>query len=151
MVRFINEIILKYLLGISKCTKLPGKKQTNKQKNPKQYLRTNTSLHIRHIYISEIILATSLKLFFQYYYHFSWKKKVSPHLYWIALLWAFGLIQHWQLSHKRMRFLISFQVRKKKRIINNSYVPSSILELILISLLRIQCFNIIQQDKGKTL
>lgn len=27
MVRFINEIILKYLLGISKCTKLPGKKQ----------------------------------------------------------------------------------------------------------------------------
>lgn len=26
MVRFINEIILKYLLGISKCTKLPGKK-----------------------------------------------------------------------------------------------------------------------------
>lgn len=31
MVRFINEIILKYLLGISKCTKLPGKKQ-NKNK-----------------------------------------------------------------------------------------------------------------------
>lgn len=31
MVRFINEIILKYLLGISKCTKLPGKKQTNKK------------------------------------------------------------------------------------------------------------------------
>lgn len=30
MVRFINEIILKYLLGISKCTKLPGKKQNNK-------------------------------------------------------------------------------------------------------------------------
>lgn len=32
MVRFINEIILKYLLGISKCTKLPGKEQKNKQK-----------------------------------------------------------------------------------------------------------------------
>ena len=32
MVRFINEIILKYLLGISKCTKLPGKKQKNKQR-----------------------------------------------------------------------------------------------------------------------
>lgn len=31
MVGFINEIILKYLLGISKCTKLPGKKQ--KQNN----------------------------------------------------------------------------------------------------------------------
>lgn len=34
MVRFIKEIILKYLLGISKCTKLPGKKQTKvKNKN----------------------------------------------------------------------------------------------------------------------
>lgn len=73
MVRFLNEIILKYLLGISKCTKLPGnktKKKTNKNKT-KQYLGTNTSLHIRHIYISEIILATSLKSFFKYYYHFS--------------------------------------------------------------------------------
>lgn len=60
MVRFINEIILKYLLGISKCTKLPGKE--NKKTEQKQYLRTNTSLHIRHIYILEIILATfSLK------------------------------------------------------------------------------------------
>lgn len=33
MVRFINEIILKYLLGISKCTKLPGKKQKRKKQN----------------------------------------------------------------------------------------------------------------------
>lgn len=37
MVRFINEIILKYLLGISKCTKLPGKEQKT-NKNNKQYL-----------------------------------------------------------------------------------------------------------------
>lgn len=68
MVRFINEIILKYLLGISKCTKLPGKE--NKKTKQKQYLRTNTSLHIRHIYILEIILATfSLKSFFCHYYY----------------------------------------------------------------------------------
>lgn len=146
MVRFLNEIILKYLLGISKCTKLAG----NKTKKKKQYLRTNTSLHIRHIYTSEIILATSLKSFFKYYYHFSWKTKVSRHLYWIALLRAFGLIQHWQLSHTRISdFLLG---QKKRRInISNSNVPSSILEFILISLLRIQCFNIIRQDKGKTL
>lgn len=57
-----------------------------------------------------------------------------------------------------MRFQISFQVRKKpnqtkNKYIYNSYVPSSIilLELALFSLLRIQCLNIIQQDKGNTL
>ena len=31
MLRFRNEIILKYFLGISKCTKLPGKKRKNKE------------------------------------------------------------------------------------------------------------------------
>lgn len=37
MVRFINEIILKYLLGISKCTKLPGKEnKKNKTKTISQ-------------------------------------------------------------------------------------------------------------------
>ena len=72
MVRFINEIILKYLLGISKCTKLPGKKQTKKkikQNKTKKYLRTNTSLHIGHIYRLEIILATfSLKHFLFFFF-----------------------------------------------------------------------------------
>lgn len=48
--KFINEIILKYLFGISKCTKLPRKKKKNQNKF--------ISLHIRHIYILEIILAT---------------------------------------------------------------------------------------------
>lgn len=48
MVRFINEIILKYLLGISKCTKLPGKKQ--KRKNKKQ---NNISEQIQ-VYILDI-------------------------------------------------------------------------------------------------
>ena len=57
MVRFINEIILKYLLGISKCTKLPGKKQKEnkqtKQKTKKKQISQNkykftywTYLHI---------------------------------------------------------------------------------------------------------
>lgn len=47
MVRFINEIILKYLLGISKCTKLPGKKQKNKTISQNKYKFTYwTYLHI---------------------------------------------------------------------------------------------------------
>lgn len=93
MVRFIKEIILKYLLGISKCTKLPGnktkkeqKKKKQKTKKQKQYLRTITSLHIGHIYTWEIILATGFSLksvfcFFFFKFHllliifFSWKKK----------------------------------------------------------------------------
>lgn len=66
MVRFIKEIILKYLLGISKCTKLPGNKTKKEQKKTtkkqKQYLRTITSLHIGHIYTWEIILATGFSL-----------------------------------------------------------------------------------------
>lgn len=95
MVRFINEIILKYLFVISKCTKLPGKKRKknrNKTKQ-KQYLRTNTSLHIRHIYILEISLATFFsKIIFCHYYYYHYhhhyhyyfileKKKSFPHLH----------------------------------------------------------------------
>lgn len=86
MVRFINEIILKYLLGISKCTKLPGKKR--KQNDISE---TSTSLHIGHIYILEIILATFFsKIFFSFFFFFLFnyhcyffleKKKVSPRLY----------------------------------------------------------------------
>lgn len=46
MVRFINEIILKYLLGISKCTKLP-KNKTNKKISQNKYMFTySTYLHI---------------------------------------------------------------------------------------------------------
>lgn len=48
----INEI-LKYLLGISKCTKLPGKQNKTKRTQNKYIC-----LHIRHIYILEIILTT---------------------------------------------------------------------------------------------
>lgn len=59
MVKSINEI-LKYLLGISKCTKLPGKnkKGKKKEKNPKQTQNKYICLHIRHIYILEIIMTT---------------------------------------------------------------------------------------------
>lgn len=49
MVKFIKEIILKYLLGISKCTKLPRKKERNKQNNK---LRTNTYVYIFDIFTS---------------------------------------------------------------------------------------------------
>lgn len=41
----INEI-LKYLLGISKCTKLPGKQNKTKQNEP----RTNTYVYIFDIF-----------------------------------------------------------------------------------------------------
>lgn len=51
MVRFINEIILKYLLGISKCTKLPGKNERNKQ--TKKNKQTNISEQIQ-VYILDI-------------------------------------------------------------------------------------------------
>lgn len=44
MVRFINEIILKYLLGISKCTKLP-----EKQNKPKKCISEQI-----HVYIFDI-------------------------------------------------------------------------------------------------
>lgn len=52
MVRFINEIILKYLLGISKCTKLPGKKH-KKTKEKKNINRNNISEQIQ-VYILDI-------------------------------------------------------------------------------------------------
>lgn len=146
MVRFLNEIILKYLLGISKCTKLAGNK--TKKKNP-QYLRTNTSLHIRHIYTSEIILATSLKSFFKCYHHFSWKTKVSPSSVLnstTAGFWTDPALTTVTHTH----FWFPFRPEKKRRInISNSYVPSWILEFILISLLRIQSLNRTRQDKGK--
>lgn len=48
MVRFINEIILKYLLVISKCTKLPGKKETETKQN-----KNNISEQIQ-VYIFDI-------------------------------------------------------------------------------------------------
>lgn len=56
MVRFIKEIILKYLLGISKCTKLPGKKQKNETIIQNKY--KFTYLTYLHIGLLEIILAT---------------------------------------------------------------------------------------------
>lgn len=37
MVRFLNEIILKYLLGISKCTKLAGNKTKKKTISQNKY------------------------------------------------------------------------------------------------------------------
>lgn len=53
MVRFINEIILKYLLVISKCTKLPGKKKKREKQNKTKTISQNkykftysTYLHI---------------------------------------------------------------------------------------------------------
>lgn len=47
------------LVSVQNC---PERNKQTKKPKTKQYLRTNTSLHIRHIYISEIILATfSLK------------------------------------------------------------------------------------------
>lgn len=52
MVKFIKEIILKYLLVISKCTKLPIKKETNKQNDRTQNkyicLHYSTYLHVRN-------------------------------------------------------------------------------------------------------
>lgn len=50
MVRFINEIILKYLLGISKCTKLPGKKETNKQKKNQNNISEQIQVYILDIF-----------------------------------------------------------------------------------------------------
>lgn len=109
MVRFINEIILKYLLGISKCTKLPGKKkEKQKQNKTKQYLGTNTSLHIRHIYILEISLATffSKILFCHYYYYY------RHHYYFISEKKKFPLSA---LKRTRVGFLTSPALRNGTR------------------------------------
>lgn len=108
MVRFINEIILKYLLGISKCTKLPGKKQKRKKQKTKQYLGTNTSLHIRHIYISEIILATfSLKSLLLSLFFFLEKKFPSSVLNSTAVGFWTGPTLRYDTRHMRFSdFLI---------------------------------------------
>lgn len=51
MVRFINEIILKYLLGISKCTKLPGKKtKHNERKENKNNISEQIQVYILDIF-----------------------------------------------------------------------------------------------------
>lgn len=73
MVRFINEIILKYLLGISKCTKLPGKKQTNKQ------TKTLSQNKYKFTYWTYLqignILSKTFSLFFYYLFLFLRKRK----------------------------------------------------------------------------
>lgn len=96
-------------------------KQTNKQK---QYLRTNTSLHIGHIYRSEIILATfSLKRFFLFIFFFLEKKvpliSVEKHCciiyfhYFFIIFFFFNWsnIEKW---HNAWDFQISLQVEREQ-------------------------------------
>lgn len=50
MVRFIKEIILKYLLGISKCTKLPGNKTKKEQKKNNKETKTISQNNYKFTY-----------------------------------------------------------------------------------------------------
>jgi len=76
----INEI-LKYLLGISKCTKLPGKQNKTKQTNPEQIhmFTYSTYLHIGNNPDNYLFKIFSLVIYFYFitflekvvYSHFS--------------------------------------------------------------------------------
>lgn len=67
----INEI-LKYLLGISKCTKLPGNKTKHNKTNPEQIhmFTYSTYLHIGNNPDNYLFKIFSLVFYLYFYYFF---------------------------------------------------------------------------------
>ena len=123
-------------------------KTARKETKTKQYLRTNTSLHIGHIYISEIILATfSLKSFFTIII-FSWKKKCFPSSVLNSTAVGFWTGPTLRNDTQRMRFSDFLSGQKKINISKVKSLYSFPLRNYYFLFIRIQRFNIIQWIYG---